>query len=102
VPPLAGHAALLPLTLAVWALLALPHALHVSFATCFRGASGSGGGAVVALAATLVFPAAWAAAWVLLGALSPLGAFASPATTQARARAPQAQHSKTRCGGAQG
>jgi apolipoprotein N-acyltransferase len=99
VPPWAGHAALLPLTAAVWSLLALPHALHVAFARRFGlqrtlSACGDMSGACVALAVTIVFPAAWAAAWVLLGALSPLGAFASPASTQARARA-QAQASLT-------
>ena len=96
VSPLAGDLALVPIAVAVWCLLALPFALHVAFARrCVTSANRvtlamrralSGGwrrfrGSPVAV---LVGPAAWTAVWTAIGELSPLGAFPSPAASQAR------------------
>lgn len=65
------------LSFAVWLLLAGPFTLHVAFSRRYP----------TSLAAPLVFPAAWTAAWGLLAVASPLGSFASPAASLAEGHA---------------
>ena len=93
VPPLAGHVALVPICTALWLVLALSFALHVAFARR-RVVMSPRPAAVLSIAslcrfpgspmAVLTGPVAWTAAWTVIGELSPIGAFASPAATQAQ------------------
>jgi hypothetical protein len=111
VPPAAGHLALAPLAVCVWAVLALPFLLHVAFARRCAACMPARTHALLARArartraahlltlfssaacsfpcsgvTALVLPCAWTGVWTLVGALSPLGAFASPASSQARSK----------------
>ena len=92
VSPLVGNLALVPIAVAVWLLLALPFALQVAFARRYAQQALARRTATDDVmrrfcgspVAVLVGPAAWTAVWTALGELSPLGAFLSPAASQAQ------------------